>query len=304
MDFLTIIVRARNEPFLEEFIAYYLREGASKIYVLDDHSHPPVSIPRKLRNRVSVLKAHRMEEGKLVDVNALYSHIRMDSEWFALLDADEFVTARRQPRSTICDVLKRTFSNADCVKIPWVMMAGGGRIRDPESLLSGVVERWNHDAHHPHPRGWHKGRCRFDEIEVKSAFRSDAFSSIDNAHCPRNPCKEIACVESVYGTRSELNSLYKNLRERDIANGHLLCYHFRLPSFESCCRKAATSRFGGYRVSPETMWLTDYSEIVDPTLRTKWQGHGAKSLESATHQSRQLFSTGCLEHSDREDCAE
>lgn len=277
MDFLTLIVRARDEPFLGEFLHYYLSEGVSRIYVLDDNSTYPISISAQLKDRVGLFKARRMANDELADANELYAVIRKESYWFALLDADEFVTTRRNPKQTVTDCLRSTFSGVDCVKVPWVMMASGGRENDPQSLLLENVHRWNHDSRHPHPHNWHKGRCRYEAIEVKSFFRGNAFASIGSPHHPAESINNIRCVDSIRGAKAELDPFHANLRERDIMDGHLLCYHYRFASRQSYARKRCTSCFPSYGVSDEVFMASDHADLVDETLKKKWQSRLSSS---------------------------
>ena len=286
MRFLTAITIVKDEPFLAEFVAYHLGEGFDFIHIIDDHSDPPIHIPEAFADRVKVWSSTVFtgnretwaKEGFLSELNRIYRLVRSESEWFAVLDADEFIGARRNPEKTVVQVLRENFSDCDCVKIPWVMMACGGRERDPESLLLEIRHRWNHDLRHPHPRGWHKGRCRYDAIEVKCIFRASTFASIKNSHCPGSSSGDFRCVDGVLGRPVALDQFHPSLREEDICNAHLVCHHYRIISRESCERKAR-GNFCVYQVDAETILMGDYAEISDETMRQKWLRH-LRGLES------------------------
>jgi hypothetical protein len=280
MRFLTAITIVKDEPFLAEFVAYHLSEGFDFIHIIDDHSVPPLHIPEAFAARVKVWpvtgpKGAPRAKWRIFSVNELnrvYCLVRSESDWFAVLDADEFFCTRRNPEKTVVQVLQETFRDCDCVKIPWVMMACGGREQDPESLLLEIRHRWNHDLRHPHPQGWHKGRCRYDSIEVKCVFRASAFASIKNPHCPGTPVGDFRCVDGVQARPAALDPFYPSLREEDIFNAHLVCHHYRIISRESCERKARGD-VRPYKIDMKTILMGDHAEILDETMLRKWQRH-------------------------------
>ena len=38
MAFIGLIVRCKDEPYVSEFVNYYIKQGIDKIYILDDDS--------------------------------------------------------------------------------------------------------------------------------------------------------------------------------------------------------------------------------------------------------------------------
>jgi len=287
VNFLTVITMVKDEPFMDEFIEYHLWQGADFIHIIDDGSDPPVAIKPSLAKHVRVWPSVEYsgdaptwgKGAQLSNLDRVYRLVRPESEWFTLLDADEFLCTRRRPRKTVAEELRETFSAYDCVKVPWVMMASGQREDDPESLLLETQHRWNHDLRHPQSHEWRKGRCRYKAIEVKSLFRASAFASIDSPHCPRTPLASCKCVDGVRGNSSPLNSHYSNLRERDIEEAYLICYHYRLISRQSCGRKQMAND-EKYHVTVDCIMASDHADIIDDTMRFKWQHH----LEMQTKQ--------------------
>ena len=268
--FLTIITRVKNEPFLAEFVHYYLSQGADKIYILDDNSSLPFDASVLHNPRVTIKPCRAFAKDEMSDARLLYQNIRNESTWFALIDADEFITARLNQQWTIQEELKNNFAGADCIKVPWVMMSGNGREKDPYSLLGEIIHRWDHDRRHPHPDQWHKGRCRYDQIEVKCIFRGAAFTELANSHHPGGASAQGArTFDSIRIREAPLDPFYNNLREHDIAAGHLLCYHYRMISRESCLRKSTDSNFAAYKVGINALLACDYPEIIDRTLQNK-----------------------------------
>ena len=73
-------------------------------------------------------------------------------------------------------------------------------------------------------------------IEVKCIFKPKFFDYIFD-HNPLKPNYNIKIVESVNNTEQLLNPYYNNLREIDITEGYLLCYHYIIVSIENCLNK-------------------------------------------------------------------
>ena len=70
--------------------------------------------------------------------------------------------------------------------------------------------------------------------------------------------------------KQKLNAFYKNLRENDIKDGILLCYHYRLISKENSINKLKNNlwyRKNGYTIND--LMSCDYPEIKDETLKYK-----------------------------------
>jgi len=277
MVFLSLIVRCYNEIYIEEFIDYYLSEGVDIIYIIHDIKST-IPIPDKVKNNSKVIISQstvnisdsNKPDFLWKDTNELYSKIRHTSEWFIYVDCDEFINTRKNSNLTIRDELMTTFKNSDCIKIPWIMMACNKREQNPPNILQHIVHRWNHNKRHPHPTGWNKGRCRYDNIQVKCIFKSKIFHYITD-HCPHPPLKGITfnCVDGVYNRFDNLNPCYKNLREKDINNAYMVCHHYRIVSKQNCRDKFINNGFASYRGDFNKLWLCDYSEIEDNTLKTK-----------------------------------
>jgi hypothetical protein len=183
---------------------------------------------------------------------------------------DEFITTKKTPNNTIKNELETTFKNADCIKIPWVMMSCNSLEKNPESLLKTNIYRWNHDKKHEnHVSTQRKFRCRYDEIEVKCIFRPYRFDDI-NFHIPLNPNCQVKIVDGVKNLCSEHTPFYSNLREADIKDGFLLCYHYRIISIENCIEKLKNSDiYKEYNYALEDLLSNDYPEVIDITMCKK-----------------------------------
>ena len=122
----------------------------------------------------------------------------------------------------------------------------------------------NHDLKHP---GEGKFRCRYAAIEVKCIFKPRFFENV-NDHHPVNPTGSVRVVESVRNTTHALNPFYENLREKDIEEAYLLCYHYRIVSVENCANKIKTNLwYTKYKL--DELMANDYPEIKDETLKNK-----------------------------------
>jgi len=149
------------------------------------------------------------------------------------------------------------------------MMSCNSINNNPESLLKTNIFRWNHDKIHKNTiTNERKFRCRYDMIEVKCIFKPKFFDDIFEHH-PINPnCNNLTIVESIKNTEDLLNPYIKNLREKDIEDGYLLCYHYRIISVENCLDKIKNNLwYKNYRL--EDLLSNDYPEIIDETLKIK-----------------------------------
>lgn len=271
MFFLGLITRCKDEFFIKEFCDYYLTQGIDKIFVIDDDSKD-----KTIYNDINDIRVEIIYEKNIIQkkyANEFYKKIKNDFMWMIHCDVDEFITTRKILTNSIADELRTTFKDADCVKIPWIMMACNNRQDNPKSILKENVYRWNHDKKHPHPNNKPKFRCRYNEIEVKCIFKTSMFDAIKE-HQPIKPLPHANIVDSIRNEPSILSPFYSNLREKDICEAHLICQHYRIISRQNCLHKLNTSIL--YKPRPYSindLMATDYSEIIDETLKYKSLRH-------------------------------
>ena len=264
--FLGLITRCKDEFFIKEFCDYYLQQGVDKIYVIDDNSNNK-SIYNKIINNKNVIIIYEKNIIKRNYTDLFYSKIRHYFEWIIYVDVDEFITTKKNIHKTIRNELETTFKDYDCIKIPWVMMSCNRIEKNPNSILETNVYRWNHDKKHPHKI--HKFRCRYNKIEVKCIFKSSKFKNIFD-HFPKNPIGNVYIVDSIQCKKQIIDGFYINLRENDIKNGYLLCYHYRIISIENNINKLKTNKwYIENRYTLNDLINSDYPEILDETLKYK-----------------------------------
>lgn len=285
MNFLAVITRCFNEPFISDFVKYYLNQGADEIHIIDDRSDEKLLRPLREDKRIFIYGARNFKDSKsqMLDVNLVYKRVRTRSKWAMFVDCDEFVVTRKHSENTIRDELLTNFADVDLIKVPWVMFSshGGGtypktrfrdpsgkvyslRTKDPENFLESNTLRWNHDKRHPHPTGWKKGECRFDVIEVKCIFKCDAFYEFASPHFPLRT-REVVAVDSIKKSFSTIDEFYFGLREENIATAFMTCNHYRIISLETCKRKFEGNKLKSY-VSQDNLnnlLVTDYPEVQD-----------------------------------------
>ena len=265
MFFLGLITRCKDEFFIKEFCDYYLSQGVDKIFVIDDNSNDKSIYNNINDNRIEIIYQKNIIENQYA--NKLYKQIKSNFKWMIYCDVDEFITTKKNIINTIKDELNTTFKDVDCIKIPWVMMSCNSIEKNPNSILLENTYRWNHNKKHPHKI--RKFRCRYDEIEVKCIFKTDKFNSIFDHH-PKEKSGPIFIVDSISKKKQQLNGFYKNLRENDIENGILLCYHYRIISKENSINKLKNNLWyiqDGYTIND--LMSSDYPEIIDETLKYK-----------------------------------
>lgn len=278
IKFLGLIVRCKNEPYVCEFVSYYLAQGIDKIYILDDNSD--VKIYKDVASKVEVIilpdffkgskNSQRLKIATMNrKVNSFYKRIKSAFEWIIYVDMDEYITTKKNMHMTIREELQNTFKDSSCVKIPWVMMACNSIKSNPRSLLRTNIYRWNHDVRHENNRSYeNKFRCRYDTIEVKCIFKPRFFAGIYDHYPVNQNCKDISVVESIRNTKRKLDGFHEKLREIDISDGFLLCYHYRLVSIENCLDKIKNNVWH-QKFNLEDLLSNDYPELMDETLKNK-----------------------------------
>lgn len=299
MNFLTLITMVKNEPSLDEFIEYYLSQGIDVIHIIDDMSDPPVVVRKEFQHRVQLRSSSSEVNvpfyGKhTYNLNLVYQQIKNTTEWVGVIDADEFICTRKNFNKTIVQELKDTFSEFDCIKIPWVLMCYNKRQKDPRSLLIGNIYRWNYDTQYTMPninidwlnpstpnedynnfiRKWNSGKVYYNS-SIKCIFRPSKFLEIRNPHKPWGPIDNPSCVDGVRCNSSPAptnvtNSGYPNLREEDIQSALLLTYHYKLISLESINRKKLRDDENWQRAGMSIITSWDHPDVVDTTMRDKW----------------------------------
>jgi hypothetical protein len=265
-----LIVRCKNEPYVSEFVRYYIEQGIDDIYIIDDNSDSKIYKDVIHNVKVTIICDEITDWSKQFEsCNNLYRKIKHMYEWIIVVDMDEYITTKKNINRTIKEELETTFKNCMCVKIPWVMMSCNSLQNNPDSLLKTNVYRWDHDKRHINNKSKErKFRCRYTAIEVKCIFKPIFFENI-SMHNPTTPnSKDIAIVDSIYNKQQELGAFYNNLREKDITEGYLLCYHYRIVSIENCLNKIKYNlRYKDYTL--EDLLSNDYPEKIDETLKNK-----------------------------------
>lgn len=281
MYFLGLITRCKNEFFIEEFCNYYLSQGVNIINIIDDNSINKTIYNNLLNNKQIII--HYMTDSNdkchnsscsdsctcnRVIANDIYQNVKGNFKWMIYVDVDEFITTRKNISNTIKQELETTFKEYDCIKIPWVMMACNNIDKNPESVLKTNVYRWNHNKKHPHKI--QKFRCRFWNIEVKCIFKTEKFNNITDHYPTGFISNNVSIIDSIKLKKQRIANYYNKLREEDIENGYLLCYHYRIISRENSENKLKNNKWyieNGYTI--EDLMTSDHSEIVDKTLKNK-----------------------------------
>jgi hypothetical protein len=268
--FFSVLTRNKDEVHIDEFVKYYLSQGADMIYIIDDHSKVKYSESVLNNNKVEIIDGKYMSIDQEKDLNILYNLIKNKTKWVCIVDQDEFITTRLNKNKTICDELKTTFQDTDCIKIPWVMFCSNSQY-EPKNILD-ITTRWDHDKKHPHPFNNIKSRCRYDEIEGKSIFKTDAFNKV-SVHYPKDSSKsQIICKDSVRGNSMKLNSWHKRYSENDIKNSILTCNHYRVSSIDNIIKRCTNTNLKRYKDNKNCvrdLKESIYMEKEDMLLRDK-----------------------------------
>ena len=115
-----------------------------------------------------------------------------------------------------------------------------------------------------------KFRCRYDKIEVKCIFKPAYFNDVFDHHPIRPVIDDLNVVNSIDNSVSKLDPWHHNLREIDIKEGIMVCYHYRIISQENNQKKLEQNYWyiqKGYTC--DDLMSSDHPEIVDFTLKKK-----------------------------------
>lgn len=275
---LGLITRCWNDPYVNEFVNHYINEGVDAIYIIDDRSGEGLYQDVSQCLKVHIVTDIIFRAGP--ELNILYQRIKADFDWIVVVDMDEYITTKKNIQSTLREELLTTFKDADCVKIPWVMMAFNGIEQNPDCLLETNIYRMDHDEKHysffwdrfrwGSGRARRKFRCRYKEIEVKCVFKTKSFDQCWDHGPERDDIENVKIVEGVYNQAAELDPYYKKLRELDISQAFLLCFHYRAVSKQHCVDKLIENCFDDYKhIESNDLILSDFPEIIDNTLCLK-----------------------------------
>lgn len=261
--FFGVLTRCKDEYYIKEFCDYYINQGADIVYIIDDNSNDKTIYDNLDKNKVKVIYSRNVKNWLVI--HKIYCKIKYFVKWLAYIDVDEFITTKKNLNNTIRDELETTFKDVDCIKIPWVMMACNKRENNPKSVLLENTYRMDHDKKHPNGIG--KFACNYYKIFVKCILKTKKYKSIID-HKPKKPNYKTIIMDSINKNEQELDGWYYNLRESDIKNGYLLCYHYRIISKENCLNKIKNNVW--YKnIDIDYLMKLDHPEIIDETIKNK-----------------------------------
>ncbi len=99
--YLALIVRCKEEPYVTEFVNYYINEGVDKIYIIDDNSNKKIYEDIIKNEKVQVLfdKKNHIDNNKakqLIGMKRVYKNIKNKYEWIINVDMDEYITTKKK----------------------------------------------------------------------------------------------------------------------------------------------------------------------------------------------------------------
>ena len=266
--FLALITRHKDEPFLRQFCSYYITQGIDDIYIIDDNSKDKKTLKELDFYFKNIHITYDNDIIKKNSIKKVYQKIKESFTWIIHVDVDEYITTKKNITRTLREEILLYFKSFDCVKIPWVMMSSNNRKTNPKNLLEENIYRWNHNLKHFNQI--HKFRCRYNEIECKTIFKPNVFNDLDD-HLPLEAnIKSPLYVDSINIEPSDSTPFYQSLREKDIKNGHLLCYHYRIISEENNLAKLKNNIWyieNEYTLSD--LNNSDHAEVIDHTMANK-----------------------------------
>jgi hypothetical protein len=253
MSFLALISRCKDEPYVTEFVKYYLSQGVDMIYILDDDSNQDIYRGVLQNPQVTVVPGKNIVV-RNQGLRAFYPTIQHKYDWLIHVDMDEYIATRKRPQDTIRHELETTFKDFHLVCVPWVFMSCNSLEKNPACLLQTNVYRPDYDKVYPTNNGKfsHQRLC-------KSIFRPAFFNRVMD-HAP---------VERI-GNVKRVRSADKAFTEEAIRTANLVCYHYRYVSIEQFLHKTKTNRYyKGHTDDLQCMLENDHPDVLDETMRVK-----------------------------------
>ena len=281
--YLAVLTRCKDEFFIKEWVDYYLSQDVDLIYIIDDNSkdrtiynflnedskYSKVNVDYQddMYKNINTEKNGDLDKNSYP--NQVYNNkIKNKYKWMLYCDVDEFIVTKKNNKLTIVQQLQKISNNdINLIAVPWVLMSGGNLKENPQSILKQIKYRHDHDKKHPH--SVRKFRCRYDEIECKSIFKTQHFDYIKDHH-PIGYDKIYNGVNLKNERMNEKDFFLKNLRNKDIQNGVFLCYHYRYISEENTINKLKTNNwYINDKYTTQDLMSSTYPEIYDETLEKK-----------------------------------
>lgn len=201
---LIIIAIFKNEShILEEWIAFHLKQGVDKIYLIDNGSTDNYqSIVKKylITGDISII-VDSTPHAQNILYNKYYLPIAKLSEWVLIIDLDEFIYSRG-PYPTIVDYLDTLDNNISRIHIPWKCYGSNGHIEQPNRVLANFTKRAGLD------------NADIKIANVKSITRGSKIKTLDLHHSNigdgiitisgknSHPCKGCHC-QICFGNKAE-----------------------------------------------------------------------------------------------------
>lgn len=182
--FCIVAIFKNESEILHEWIEHYLREGCSRVFMIDNGStdaYQPV-IERFSQHVEVVIDDTRHAQNMLY--NKYFLHKVKDYEWTLVCDLDEFIYARKQ-YPTIDAYLKSLSRDVTKVFVPWKMFGSNRFHMEPPSAIESFTKRTDYDK----VTGFQgvirvKGSLKYGF--VKSFVRVSALETLDTHHSKTN----------------------------------------------------------------------------------------------------------------------
>jgi len=145
--YLAICAIFKNEGhILAEWLDHYIREGVDHFYLIDNGSTDDY-LPSLAPYQDKITLFHDPERHKQIDHYNTYvlPHLK-ESEWWLVVDLDEFVYARKGFK-TIPAYLSTLPENIAIVRIAWKIFGSNGQEQQPAQVIQALTRR----AIVPHP---------------------------------------------------------------------------------------------------------------------------------------------------------
>lgn len=148
MHYLSLVGIFKNESHgIREWVEHYINEGVDHFYLIDNGStdYYKKEIQEFIDSKLITIIRDDTKWAQKELYNKYFLPLKKESEWFLVVDLDEFVYARNG-FETIADFLKSRSKFVGLIRIPWKIFGSSGLVKQPTKIVDSFVKRSRYDG--------------------------------------------------------------------------------------------------------------------------------------------------------------
>lgn len=222
--YFAICVAAKDQHAdINEWVEHHGKLGASKIYVYDDNSNPPMHAQLESYIQSGLVEYHFIEQGNHTSIsrpqlwvyNECINQYRTRHHFMGFIDVDEFLFLRNQSVVSM-PALLRQYEAYGGLAVNWVLFGSSGHVRRPEG---GTLANYWKCVPQSHPENLHvktianmryvahaSGTPHFFFYNENKTAVDENFAVVDGARTGKNVIERVALYHYVTKSKEEFKS--------------------------------------------------------------------------------------------------